>query len=611
MILPAPLRSIRVRLAIIIVLAMTALVGFLVYQAIEDRSNEREQVHEDLRRLAVFAAHAERERFEATENLLSLVTGAESLRNVARDPDNREYFDACTRGLYIIDQILPGIRSTLYDTSGSVLCSSRAAERSEFSASDKLWFRTAVERQGFATGAYETHPQTGEPGLTFGVPIREPGTNEIVAYVSAQLEVTDSSKLLAGNTLPNTGRLSVIDQNGTVIHSSGYPSGQQLPWFPDIFGALNGYLDARVVEGADRTGAGVRITDNDDALVTVIVSGETDALVDPLFESLFDDLLPVAIVTLLTLVAVWLLGQQWIGRPVGALVSATGKLAAGQLGARVEVPGAVTEFDRLAAAFNEMADNRERASQAKDEFLGLVSHELKTPITTTLGNAEILRFRGNQLDPELRQEALDDIHDSALRLAAIIDNLLVLARLERGAALETEPLALMRMAQIATDQQLRRDPGRRIIVRGDNTVLALGGETYVEQVLQNLIANAIKYSPSDTTVEVVVEDDGGMAVVRVLDRGSGIEEDEREAIFQPFYRSDRTASAAAGVGIGLSVCLRLVEAMGGTLWYSDRQGGGGEFAFSLPLVPEEEGSAVPEEEPLAPVTASSVVSLKS
>jgi two-component system OmpR family sensor kinase len=332
-----------------------------------------------------------------------------------------------------------------------------------------------------------------------------------------------------------------------------------------------------------------------------VVSGETNALVDPLLESLWDDLLPVAIVTLLTLVAVWLLSQQWIARPVAALVSTTGKLAEGNLGARVEVPGRVTEFDWLAAAFNEMADNRERASQSKDEFLGLISHELKTPITTTLGNAEILRFRGERLDPDLRQTALDDIHESALRLAAIIDNLLVLARLERGVALDSEPLALMRMAQIATEQQLRRDPDRRVIVRGDNTIMALGGETYVEQVMQNLIANALKYSPSDTPVDVVVGDDGGMAVVRVLDRGPGIEETEREAIFQPFYRSDRTAHAAAGVGIGLSVCLRLVEAMGGALWYSARPDGGGEFAFSLPLVPED-APRVMEDEPLA-VTA--------
>ncbi|MEX0751108.1 MAG: HAMP domain-containing sensor histidine kinase, partial [Dehalococcoidia bacterium] len=447
------------------------------------------------------------------------------------------------------------------------------------------------------------HPQTGEPGLTFGLPLQDATRTNVVAYLSSQLEVSETAELLEGNNLPNSGRLSVVDANGIVINSSGFPPGEALPWFPAAFGNLSTYLDAEVLEGQGRTGAGVRITDGGDALVAVVVSGDTDALVTPLFESLRNDLLPVAIVTLLTLIAVWMLSHQWIVRPVGSLVRASDRLAAGELGARAEVVGGVSEFQRLAAAFNEMADTRERASEAKDEFLGLVSHELKTPITTTLGNAEILRYRGEQLDPELRQTALDDIHESALRLASLIDNLLVLARLERGVALETEPLALMRMAQETSDQLLRSHPDRHVVVRGESKVLALGGETYVEQVVQNLIANAVKYSPHDEPVEVVVEDDGGMAVVRVLDRGPGIEEAEREAIFEPFYRSERTAAAAEGIGIGLSVCRRLIEAMGGTIWYSERPDRGGEFAFSLPLVPVEENLRVLDDEQLKVVTA--------
>ena len=139
-------------------------------------------------------------------------------------------------------------------------------------------------------------------------------------------------------------------------------------------------------------------------------------------------LLPVAILTILTLIAVWLLARQWIVRPIEALVRASDALARGDLGARAKVRGGVTEFDQLGAAFNEMAETRERVSDAKDEFLGLVSHELKTPITTALGNAEILRSRGDRLDAESRQIALDDIHESALRLNAIIENLLVLSK---------------------------------------------------------------------------------------------------------------------------------------------------------------------------------------
>jgi signal transduction histidine kinase len=272
------------------------------------------------------------------------------------------------------------------------------------------------------------------------------------------------------------------------------------------------------------------------------------------------------------------------------------------LAARADVGSGVSELERLAAKFNEMASTRERASQAKDEFLGLVSHELKTPITMTLGNAEILRNRGNQLDAETRQTALNDIHESTLRLAAIVDNLLVLARMERGSELQNEPLALLTLAQMAAEQQLRRTPERRVSVTGDARLLALGGETYVGQVLQNLIGNAMKYSVRSEPIEVVVEASADAAVVRVLDRGPGIDDTEIEAIFTPFYRSARTADVAEGIGIGLSVCKRLVEAMGGVIWAISRDGGGTEFGFSLPLAREEESAPAVGEAVAAPAT---------
>jgi two-component system sensor histidine kinase KdpD len=285
------------------------------------------------------------------------------------------------------------------------------------------------------------------------------------------------------------------------------------------------------------------------------------------------------------------LARIWVVRPVGALVRATDAFAHGDLQARARVPSGVTEFEQLGASFNDMAEMRERASHAKDEFLGLVSHELKTPITTVLGNAEILRTRADRIPADLRQTALDDIHDSAVRLTAIIDNLLVLARLDRGAALDVEPLPLLRMAQAYADEQARLHSGESITVLGDGTLLALGGETNVEQVVRNLIGNAIKYSGAGDPVEVIVESREGMAVMRVLDRGAGIAPNEREAIFEPFYRSASTASIAEGMGIGLSVCKRLIEAMGGEIWCKGRDGGGSEFGFSLPLVVEE---SVPE-----------------
>ena len=594
----SPFRSIRARLALIIVLAMTALVGLLVYQGIEQRNEDQRRERDNLTRLASFAAQAQRARFDAVERFLAIASTAQSLRTVALAPNDREAVDACTRALFVSDQLVTGARFTLFDRSGQVLCSSRAARPGEYSAASSLWFRNATERQAFSTGAFEVTRVDGLPSLTFGTPIRGGPDGPILAYLSANLEVEQDDISFAGIRLPDTGRLTIIDQNGVVINSTSRTPGEVLPLFPAQFTTLPGYLDTAIAGGNGRTGAAVRITDNDDALVEAVVSADNDALVTPVLETIWRILLPVGILTLLTLIAVWLLARQWIVRPVEALVRASDAIAHGNLGARTRVRSGVSEFEHLSAAFNEMAETRERASDAKDEFLGLVSHELKTPITTALGNAEILRTRGDRLDAESRQIALDDIHDSALRLNAIIENLLVLARLERGAALDTEPLSLLRMARTLADELLRAAPGRMVVVRGDSNALALGGETYVEQVLRNLVGNAIKYSPASAPVEVVVEAKDGMAVLRVLDRGRGIDESEREAIFQPFYRSERTAKYAEGIGIGLSVCKRLIEAMGGEIWCHPREGGGTEFGFTLPLESEDSVAADADDQPM-------------
>jgi signal transduction histidine kinase len=583
------LRSIRVRLAALIILAMLALVVFLVVEAVRERSDELDRVDRNLESLAYFAARGERERFEATENFLAIASPAKSLRDAALAPDNQEFHEACTRGLFVSDQLVPGTRFFLWDAQGSLICSSRADARGSLSAVDKRWFQIVNEREGVATGGFERMPHDDAPALGFGMPIRDPANGDaVIAYLSAAVLYPSADQPLDGARLPESGRYHIVDQDGIVVYSTEYEPGHQLQRFSEVFGSLGSYLEGGIATGIGRRGAAVRISDAGDANVAVLVSGDIDVMVAPLPEKLFDNLWPVALLTVATLLAVWLLGQRWVVQPVRALGRASERFASGDLSARVHSRSGVTEFDQLGVAFNEMADIRERSTRAKDEFLSLVSHELKTPITTALGNAEILRNRADQLSVEDRQGAVEDIHESAQRLSAIIDNLLVLARLERGVAIETEPVSLVPTARAVIEEEMRRHPDRRVLVRSDGTVIALAGEVYVRQIIQNVVANAIKYSSAEQPVEVEIGEEGGRAIVRVLDRGPGIDEAELPAIFEPFYRSERTASAAGGIGVGLSVCARLIEAMGGDIWCKNRPDGGCEFGFSLPLVPHEE-----------------------
>ncbi len=275
------------------------------------------------------------------------------------------------------------------------------------------------------------------------------------------------------------------------------------------------------------------------------------------------------------------LGALFFGHEeAGKLGEREERIAAGIAGwASVAVDNA-----RLFAAAERTAEELTKANAAKDEFLGLVSHELKTPITTIYGNAEVLRHRFERLDEESRTSALQDISNEAERLHRIIDNLLVLARLERGQAISAEPLLVRRLVDPIVAEHRRRFPHRTIRIDADKGSLPISGEpVYVEQVVRNLLSNAEKYSPPHEPIEVRIRNVGDQLEVSVLDRGGGFPPEEAELLFTPFYRSPSTSHYAGGVGVGLAVCKRLIEAQGGAMWARSRQDGGSDIGFSLPI----------------------------
>lgn len=234
----------------------------------------------------------------------------------------------------------------------------------------------------------------------------------------------------------------------------------------------------------------------------------------------------------------------------------------------------------------------ERALHAQDEFLGMMSHELKTPITTIFGNAQLLKRRRSNLTEEALASSLDDIESESSRLQRLIDDLLTISRLETSRQ-ETrlEPLLPRHIVQGVVASFQETHPNRRVELELPPTSIPVVAErTFLEQILNNLLTNAAKYSPPDAPIRLVVRPEDEQVVFSVLDRGKGIAFDELAKIFDPFYRSEGTQHDAPGVGVGLTVCKRLVEAQGGMIWASPREGGGTEFSFSLPIEPE-----IPEE----------------
>ena len=237
----------------------------------------------------------------------------------------------------------------------------------------------------------------------------------------------------------------------------------------------------------------------------------------------------------------------------------------------------------LAGAIGRAAqlDAERRSQDVGRAFIGVVSHELRTPITTIYAGAKLLNREG--ADDTERTEIAADIEAEADRLYRLTEDLLVLTRLERhDLELGREPILVNHLITRVVASEQRRWPLVTFKLDvGNGLPTVMGEESYVEQVVRNLVGNAAKYSPTHGHVEILAEQRDGGVAVRVLDRGPGIGDSDPAQLFALFYRAPGTASQASGAGIGLFVCDQLVRAMGGRLWALPREGGGSEFGFAL------------------------------
>jgi two-component system sensor histidine kinase KdpD len=185
---------------------------------------------------------------------------------------------------------------------------------------------------------------------------------------------------------------------------------------------------------------------------------------------------------------------------------------------------------------------------------------------------------------ERRREVYDDIRSEADRLYRLVENLLVLSRVERqGLTIDTEPVLLQRLIPRVVESEAARWPEASWRTElPANLPPVAAEETYIEQVLRNLLGNAAKYG-GDGPVTVSAEDTGRTVTVRVADAGPGFPEDEVNKLFDLFYRSPTVVRRASGAGIGLFVSRQLVNAMRGKIVARNRPEGGAEFAFEIPV----------------------------
>jgi K+-sensing histidine kinase KdpD len=229
-----------------------------------------------------------------------------------------------------------------------------------------------------------------------------------------------------------------------------------------------------------------------------------------------------------------------------------------------------------------------RLEAVRQTFIGVLSHELRTPVTTIFGGAKLLAKPNSNLDPETRLGIFRDIYEEAERLQRLVEDVVALNRFGEGAGeIGWEPVLIQRLLPRVVKSEDGRWPGVTFELEVEAGLPTVSADpTYVEQVVRNLLSNAAKYGGLESTVTIRAEPGEREVIVRVLDDGPGFPVDETDRLFELFYRSPGTASTAGGAGIGLFVCARLIRAMGGRIWARLRDGHGAEFGFALPELDE-------------------------
>jgi len=274
-------------------------------------------------------------------------------------------------------------------------------------------------------------------------------------------------------------------------------------------------------------------------------------------------------------------------RPLREIEATAEAIAAGDLSQRIDHAEPRTEVGRLGLSLNAMlgqietAFNARAASEARlRRFIADASHELRTPLAAVRAYSELFN-RGASTHPDDLARSMAGIERESQRMGVLVDDLLLLARLDEGRPLEREPVRLDAIAREAVETARAVDPERRLDLDAAPAQV-LGDHDRLRQVLDNLLANVRAHTPAGTAARVSVRRDAGDAVLEVHDEGPGLSQDDLDRVFERFYRADTSrARASGGTGLGLSIVAAVVEALSGSVTVDSERGT--TFTIRLPL----------------------------
>ncbi len=451
-------------------------------------------------------------------------------------------------------------------------------------------------------GAESQQPSGIGIGQPAGADLPSRGRNGLGVYKTGRGAHLDPA-ILDARLSPDV-YVEVIDANGSVVYQR--PSGsrdaedpppilparlpvQPLP-SPHHFGSTHGVyhpdrpafeVKARGMRGLHYRAQALALPGG--TLVTLMALGPVNQTVS----SLVHVELLVSLVVVLALVALTLWTVRLGLRPLDEMADTAGAIARGDLSRRIGLTDERSEVGRLGTALNGMLSQIEAAFQERTasegrlrRFVADASHELRTPLTSIRGYAELLR-KGAFDDEESRLRAAERIEREAVRMGVLVDDLLLLARLDQGRPLQLAPLDMTVLVAEAVEGAKVADPGHTFTLDTVALCWVRGDEGRLHQAVANLLRNASVHTPAGTTIHVTVSMERGMVVVGVADEGPGLTVEQQRRIFDRFYRVS-TARTGAGAGLGLAIVAAVVRAHNGVTRVESEPGSGSTFLIEIP-----------------------------
>lgn len=411
----------------------------------------------------------------------------------------------------------------------------------------------------------------------------------------------DTSALI-GSDVENAGGhfyVAVLDQSGSVIHdNSRDEEPSTLPVVPTITpewaqGNGNSVFSLNAPDGLEWRAVVLPVMSPGGGVSGTLLISTSTAVANQVMAQFIIVFTGFSLAVLLLGAALTRILVTNTFAPLAEVERTALEISNGDFSKRIMVASPHTEVGHLGQSLNVMLDHIDESFNERTHtidqmrrFIGDAGHELRTPLVSVRGYAELYRMGGLQNDEHVKQ-AMERIEKEAIRMTSLVEDLLALARLDERRPLEITALQLNDLAADAALDTLAQAPDREVTVTRDPASPVVAGDEHkVRQMMSNLIGNALRYSEAGSPIEITVSSDPSRETARfeIIDHGEGIPEQMRAKIFDRFWRADNSRNReTGGSGLGLSIVQSIIRAHNGSVSVLETPGGGATFRVELPL----------------------------